>query len=103
MGSSPSGTRLSRDPRRCQASWPKSWSSAGSNAYSLNGGNGDYITDPIYVWHNSGPGISGTWFKDWANNTSWGSAPTYFVAGRDYSNVVKTAYTPLGTNPYVLP
>lgn len=81
----------------------QSWSSAGSNAYGLNGGNGDYITDPIYVWHNSGPGISGTWFKDWANNTSWGSAPTYFVAGRDYSNVVKTAYTPLASNPYVLP
>ena len=84
----------------------QSWSSAGSNAYGLNGGNGDYITDPICVWGNTGPGSTGGWFKDFSNNTSWGggnSASAYFVAGRDYTNAMRAAYSPLGANPYVLP
>lgn len=73
----------------------QNWSNTLTNSVGLNGGVGDYFTDPIYVWGNTGAGTSGGSFLSWANGGSWGSQTGYFVAGRDYvfGNTAKPGYT----------
>jgi hypothetical protein len=80
-------------PRELQLG--QSWDEALTNAVGINGGSGDYITDPIYVWGNTGDGASGGSFLDWANGGSWGSQTGFFVSERDYyfGSTAKPGYT----------
>jgi hypothetical protein len=73
----------------------QNWSNTLTNSVGLNGGVGDYFTDPIYAWGNTGAGTSGGSFLSWANGGSWGSQTGYFESGRDYvfGNTPKPGYT----------
>lgn len=73
----------------------QSWNESLSNSVGINGGVGDYITDPVYVWGNTGSGASGGSFLGWSNGGAWGAQTGYFNAGRDYvfGNTPKPGYT----------
>ena len=73
----------------------QSWNESLSNPVGINGGVGDYSTDPIYAWGNTGAGSSGGSFLGWSNGGSWGSQAGYFETGRDYvfGNTPKPGYT----------
>ena len=61
----------------------QSWNEALSNSYGIDGGNGDYITDPIYIWSNSGDGTTDGVPND-IGEGSWGDQTGYFNEDRDY-------------------
>jgi hypothetical protein len=71
----------------------QSWDESRSNSVGINNGKGDYITDPIWVWGNTGPGSSNGSFLAWGKN-SWGNSDGYFNSGRDYQfgNTPKPGY-----------
>lgn len=66
----------------------QNWSLSLSNSVGINGGVGDYFTDPVYVWGNTGSGSNAQGgFKVLAGG-SWegASQASYLVEDRDYYN-----------------
>lgn len=66
----------------------QNWSLALSNSVGINGGVGDYFTDPVYVWGNTGSGANAQGGFLAAGGGSWegASQASYLVEGRDYYN-----------------
>lgn len=88
----------------------QSWDESLTNSVGINGGNGDYITDPIYVWGNTGAGTTNGFFVDFTTSTSswsgcntgtYGTPASFVQEGRDYVKGEKPNYTPY-TYPHPL-
>ena len=59
------------------------WSLSLTNSVGINDGVGDYFTDPIYIWDNTGDGTSNG-VPIGIGQGSWGSQTGYFNEDRDY-------------------